>query len=173
MGMGIDPIDIIAICCCVSYEFICASRVPPTDWRWFTARSARHRPSCASPTKESSSSRTGFVKFSWPRDQPPSARSSTSGTRLSSVSVRPYLLLAVVSRRLTCDFKVTYYREAVLHTSEMLDLLVKSENKIQTRVKVRPLAASTRPVFWLTLCACRSDSTRRCHRVSLPLYSTR
>ncbi|KAH8929155.1 PROCN-domain-containing protein [Atractiella rhizophila] len=31
---------------------------------------------------------------------------------------------------------MTYYREAVIHTSEMLDLLVKSENKIQTRVKI-------------------------------------
>lgn len=26
---------------------------------------------------------------------------------------------------------MTYYREAVIHTNEMLDLLVKSENKIQ------------------------------------------
>ena len=31
---------------------------------------------------------------------------------------------------------MTYYREAVIHTEEMLDLLVKAENKIQTRVKV-------------------------------------
>ncbi|WAQ81207.1 hypothetical protein PtA15_1A547 [Puccinia triticina] len=31
---------------------------------------------------------------------------------------------------------MTYYREAVIHTNEMLDLLVKSENKIQTRVKI-------------------------------------
>ena len=32
---------------------------------------------------------------------------------------------------------VTYYREAVIHTQELLDLLVKCENKIQTRIKVK------------------------------------
>jgi hypothetical protein len=32
---------------------------------------------------------------------------------------------------------MTYYREAVIHTQELLDLLVKCENKIQTRIKVR------------------------------------
>lgn len=31
---------------------------------------------------------------------------------------------------------MTYYREAVVHTREMLDLLVKAENKVQTRVKM-------------------------------------
>jgi len=31
---------------------------------------------------------------------------------------------------------VTYYREAVIHTPELLDLLVKCENKIQTRIKI-------------------------------------
>lgn len=31
---------------------------------------------------------------------------------------------------------MTYYREAVIHTEEMLDMLVKAENKIQTRVKI-------------------------------------
>jgi pre-mRNA-processing factor 8 len=31
---------------------------------------------------------------------------------------------------------MTYYREAVIHTQELLDLLVKSENKIQTRIKI-------------------------------------
>ena len=31
---------------------------------------------------------------------------------------------------------MTYYREAVIHTQELLDLLVKCENKIQTRVKI-------------------------------------
>ena len=30
---------------------------------------------------------------------------------------------------------MTYYREAVIHTQEILDLLVKGENKIQTRMK--------------------------------------
>lgn len=31
---------------------------------------------------------------------------------------------------------MTYYREAVVNTQEMLDLLVKCENKIQTRIKI-------------------------------------
>jgi hypothetical protein len=31
---------------------------------------------------------------------------------------------------------VTYFREAVIHTNELLDSLVKAENKIQTRVKI-------------------------------------
>ena len=31
---------------------------------------------------------------------------------------------------------VTYYREAIVHTPELLDILVKAENKIQTRVKI-------------------------------------
>ena len=31
---------------------------------------------------------------------------------------------------------MTYYREAVVHTQELLDLLVKCENKVQTRVKI-------------------------------------
>ncbi|KAF8135958.1 PRP8 domain IV core-domain-containing protein [Mycena galopus ATCC 62051] len=31
---------------------------------------------------------------------------------------------------------MTYYREAVIHTNKLLDLLVKAENKIQTRVKI-------------------------------------
>lgn len=31
---------------------------------------------------------------------------------------------------------MTYYREAVVHTREMLDLLVKCETKVQTRIKM-------------------------------------
>ena len=31
---------------------------------------------------------------------------------------------------------MTYYREAIVHTREMLDILVKAENKVQTRVKM-------------------------------------
>ena len=31
---------------------------------------------------------------------------------------------------------MTYYREAVIHTNELLDSLFKAENKIQTRVKI-------------------------------------
>ena len=31
---------------------------------------------------------------------------------------------------------MTYYREAVIHTNELLDSLIKAENKIQTCVKI-------------------------------------
>ena len=31
---------------------------------------------------------------------------------------------------------MTYYREAIIHMNELLDSLVKAENKIQTRVKI-------------------------------------
>lgn len=31
---------------------------------------------------------------------------------------------------------MTYFREAVVHTQELLDLMVKCENKIQTRIKI-------------------------------------
>ena len=31
---------------------------------------------------------------------------------------------------------MTYYREAVIHTNELLDALAKAEDKIQTRVKI-------------------------------------
>lgn len=31
---------------------------------------------------------------------------------------------------------MTYFREAVVNTPELLDLLVKCENKIQTRIKI-------------------------------------
>ena len=31
---------------------------------------------------------------------------------------------------------MTYHREAVIHTRELLDLLVKCENKVQTRIKI-------------------------------------
>eukprot|EP00054_Salpingoeca_dolichothecata_P008277 m.47246 g.47246 ORF g.47246 m.47246 type:complete len:2320 (+) comp17625_c1_seq1:72-7031(+) len=36
----------------------------------------------------------------------------------------------------TCIGLMTYFREAVVNTQELLDLLVKCENKIQTRVKI-------------------------------------
>jgi len=43
---------------------------------------------------------------------------------------------------------MTYYREAVVHTQELLDLLVKCENKIQTRIKVgRVLSRAARAVL--------------------------
>jgi pre-mRNA-processing factor 8 len=31
---------------------------------------------------------------------------------------------------------MTYFREAVIHTPELLDNLVKGENKVQTRIKI-------------------------------------
>jgi pre-mRNA-processing factor 8 len=43
---------------------------------------------------------------------------------------------------------MTYYREAVIHTHELLDSLVKAENKVQTRVKIG-LSTSLLPFFLL------------------------
>jgi pre-mRNA-processing factor 8 len=48
---------------------------------------------------------------------------------------------------------MTYYREAVVHTQELLDLLVKCENKIQT---VRPLVSEFRAVRRALLLLCCS-----------------
>ncbi|RKP02105.1 hypothetical protein CXG81DRAFT_11192 [Caulochytrium protostelioides] len=43
----------------------------------------------------------------------------------------------IVNKWNTCLIGLmTYFREAVIHTRELLDLLVKMENKIQTRVKI-------------------------------------
>jgi pre-mRNA-processing factor 8 len=43
----------------------------------------------------------------------------------------------IINKWNTCVIGLmTYYREAVVHTRELLDLLVKAENKIQTRVKI-------------------------------------
>ena len=56
---------------------------------------------------------------------------------------------------------MTYYREAVIHTNELLDALVKAENKIQTRVKIGlnskmpsrfPPVVFYTPKVWLSLC---------------------
>lgn len=50
-----------------------------------------------------------------------------------------FLLVVVRNLNLTALFpphSVTYYREAVIHTNELLDHLVKAENKVQTRVKI-------------------------------------
>lgn len=55
---------------------------------------------------------------------------------------------------------MTYFREAVVNTQELLDLLVKCENKIQTRIKIGlnskmpsrfPLSCSTRLRSWVDL----------------------
>jgi pre-mRNA-processing factor 8 len=40
---------------------------------------------------------------------------------------------------------MTYYREATVHTQELLDLLVKCENKIQTRIKIGPQLQDAQP----------------------------
>lgn len=55
---------------------------------------------------------------------------STSSSALGSIifnaeANKPYLLQALIGL-------MTYYREATVHTQELLDLLVKCENKIQT-----------------------------------------
>jgi pre-mRNA-processing factor 8 len=56
---------------------------------------------------------------------------------------------------------MTYYREAVIHTNELLDSLVKAENKIQTRVKIGlnskmpsrfPPVVFYTPKVWLSSC---------------------
>jgi U5-snRNA binding site 2 of PrP8 len=56
---------------------------------------------------------------------------------------------------------MTYYREAVIHTNELLDALVKAENKIQTRVKIGlnskmpsrfPPVVFYTPKVWISSC---------------------
>jgi pre-mRNA-processing factor 8 len=43
----------------------------------------------------------------------------------------------IVNKRNTAFIGLmTYYREAVIHTNELLDYLLKVENKIQTRVRI-------------------------------------
>jgi pre-mRNA-processing factor 8 len=52
---------------------------------------------------------------------------------------------------------MTYYREAVIHTNELLDALVKAENKIQTRVKIglnSKMPSRFPPVVFYTPKAC-------------------
>lgn len=58
-------------------------------------------------------------------------------TAIIGLSASLFSSSALAGLWLIWRFAVCYYREAVLHTEQMLDLLVKSENKIQTRVKVR------------------------------------
>ena len=51
--------------------------------------------------------------------------------------VFPLFLSQVANKWNTCLIGLmTYYREAVIHTPELLDLLVKNESKIQTRIKI-------------------------------------
>ncbi|ESW21631.1 hypothetical protein PHAVU_005G086200, partial [Phaseolus vulgaris] len=48
---------------------------------------------------------------------------------------------------------MTYFREATVHTQELLDLLVKCENKIQTRIKIglnSKMPSRFPPVFFYT-----------------------
>lgn len=48
-----------------------------------------------------------------------------------------YLYLQIVNKWNTALIGLmTYFREAVVNTQELLDLLVKCENKIQTRIKI-------------------------------------
>jgi pre-mRNA-processing factor 8 len=62
---------------------------------------------------------------------------------------------------------MTYYREAVIHTNELLDALVKAENKIQTRVKIGlnskmpsrfPPVVFYTPKVWISSCGGRCHS---------------
>ena len=60
----------------------------------------------------------------------------------------------IVNKWNTCLIGLmTYYREAVVHTRELLDLLVKCENKIQTRIKIglnSKMPSRFPPVVWYT-----------------------
>jgi pre-mRNA-processing factor 8 len=48
-----------------------------------------------------------------------------------------YFLFQIVNKWNTALIGLmTYFREAVVNTQELLDLLVKCENKIQTRIKI-------------------------------------
>lgn len=51
---------------------------------------------------------------------------------------RSYDIFQVTFISFPCDmfFNVWLFREAVVNTQELLDLLVKCENKIQTRIKI-------------------------------------
>ena len=52
---------------------------------------------------------------------------------------------------------MTYFREATVHTQELLDLLVKCENKIQTvraRALPRRRPCSSCPACWRSCCLC-------------------
>ena len=58
---------------------------------------------------------------------------------------------------------MTYYREAVIHTNELLDSLVKAENKIQTRVKIglnSKMLSRFPPVVFYTPKVCASGYCR-------------
>lgn len=46
---------------------------------------------------------------------------------------------------------MTYFREATVHTQELLDLLVKCENKIQTRIKIGLNSKMPSRFFFLSL----------------------
>lgn len=80
---------------------------------------------------------------------------------------------------------MTYYREAVIHTQELLDLLVKCENKIQTRIKIGlnskmptrfpPVVSGARPSVELLRSSDRrspplpfADTTRPIHAFKFP-----
>jgi pre-mRNA-processing factor 8 len=53
------------------------------------------------------------------------------------LSTYSYILFQIVNKWNTALIGLmTYFREAVVNTQELLDLLVKCENKIQTRIKI-------------------------------------
>ncbi|KAJ3496918.1 hypothetical protein NMY22_g19752 [Coprinellus aureogranulatus] len=57
---------------------------------------------------------------------------------------------------------MTYYREAVIHTNELLDALVKAENKIQTRVKIglnSKMPSRFPPVVFYTPKVCMTETS--------------
>ena len=57
---------------------------------------------------------------------------------------------------------MTYYREATVHTQELLDLLVKCENKIQTVRPYSALLATSVLSFVKCLVSCSGGSARGC-----------
>ncbi|EMD31685.1 hypothetical protein CERSUDRAFT_127249 [Gelatoporia subvermispora B] len=62
---------------------------------------------------------------------------------------------------------MTYCREAVIHTNELLDALVKAENKIQTRVD-RVVAECYVPAYLTLMTTNEYNYTQTSFRVSLP-----
>lgn len=73
---------------------------------------------------------------------------------------------------------MTYYRESVVHTRELLDLLVKCENKIQTRIKIglnSKMPSRFPPVVFyseLLLSSSRPPATLPDQSLPSPLFST-
>ena len=61
---------------------------------------------------------------------------------------------------------MTYYREATVHTQELLDLLVKCENKIQTvSACMDPIVTSAGTRSYISQLVCRPVSCKLLHRM--------